>query len=98
MLWVKRSNRSPMSKYQPLQNHLIGLKQDTWTANFSEIEDIINARLPQSANLHPAWWANQENGNQSQAWVSVGWATSEPNFKNKTVTFNKVGKLPRKHY
>ena len=80
-----------MSKYQPLQNYLINLKQDTWTASFSAIEGIINARLPQSANLHPAWWANQENGSQSQAWVTVGWATSEPNFKNKTITFNKVG-------
>lgn len=85
-----------MTKYQPLQNHLISLKTDAWVAQFSEIEDILGFSLPRSAYLYPAWWANQEYSPQCQSWLSVGWVTSELDLVKKIVTFCKGDVRPIK--
>ncbi len=82
-----------MSKYAPLQNHLINLNKDSWKAKFSEIEDILGFSLPESARAYPAWWANNRQGSRhTKIWLDAGWQTADVNFGNKTITFQKSGK------
>jgi hypothetical protein len=58
-----------MSKYTPLRNYLQSLPPDTRTKTmtFTQIEEILNDKLPRSAHEHQAWWANETNGPHVQA-------------------------------
>lgn len=78
-----------MSKYFPLQNFLIQLKDETKKISFSDIEKIIEFSLPKSARQYPAWWANQEHSVQSSSWLKAGWITHDIDLINETVIFTK---------
>lgn len=85
-----------MSKYDPLSRHLSRLTTNRWTASFAEIEKILGFALPASAKKYNAWWANQGDGGhaQSGSWQGVGWKTSEPDFRAKTVKFVRGERAP----
>jgi len=74
-----------MSKYEPLELHLrsnVRGHHDI-TLRFRQIEDIINDRLPESAFLHRAWWANQsdiKSRPQARAWINAGFFIAEVNL------------------
>ena len=76
-----------MSKYSFLKNHLRNLPDDLKqkTYSFSQIEEIIEAKLPQSAHKHNAWWANEKDGRhvQAHAWKDAGWEVMSVNQKEK---------------
>jgi hypothetical protein len=64
-------------KYEPLRQHLRQLPQRTndVTLSFSNIERIIESRLPKSASDYRPWWANQvdvTNRPQAAAWLEAG--------------------------
>lgn len=81
-----------MGKYEPLGEHLRGLRGDVWHANFDEIEDILGFRLPNSARDHRAWWSNHSGGNHSQCavWVEAGWETRDIDQERERVRFERV--------
>lgn len=59
--------------------------------NFTEIEEVLGFALPKSARMYPAWWGNQENSSQSNAWQEAGWRTEQVDVSSNKVTFRKKG-------
>ncbi len=84
-----------MGIYDPLTRYLKDLGEDSWNANFAEIERIIRRSLPNSAYEHRPWWGNQRSGNhsQSKAWQEAGWETREVDLAHRTVRFERTGKI-----
>lgn len=78
-----------MGKYDPLRQHLMGLKAQVWRTTFTEIEAVLGARLPASARLHSAWWANEADPLHPQklAWRQAGWRTAGVNITGQTIEF-----------
>lgn len=81
-----------MSKYNKLQKYLASLDSDSFMTNFDALEDILGLKLPPSAKLYPAWWANQGRG-QSLAWEQAGWKTADVSIPLKTVNFVRANKM-----
>lgn len=59
---------------------------------FAEIERVLEARLPKSARLYQAWWANQRGAGhvQTRGWLDAGFNTSDLDLKGQRVTFVPV--------
>ena len=79
-----------MSKYFNLTKSLTQRDGEEWELSLSDVENILDAELPESARQYPAWWANQGRA-QSLAWESAGWRTKRVDLKNERVTFVYVG-------
>lgn len=64
-----------MSKYDPLARHLRRQTSDTVEMTFRDLELVLRAMLPRSAE-RPQWWANEKSETsrhvQSRAWLSAG--------------------------
>ena len=72
------------TKYQPLELHLRGIPAKTRevTLQFSDVERILGAPLPQSALTHRPWWGNQKDSKtrpQAHAWLSSGFEVDTVN-------------------
>ena len=78
-----------MSKYDPLQDYLLGLKGNQWRASFDQIEEMLGFPLPRSALEYQAWWANErsEKRDHKRAWLAAGWRTANLNLTGRTVEF-----------
>lgn len=78
-----------MGKYEPLARFLASRKDDSWSASFDEISQVLGFPLPQSAGIHRAWWSNQRNRGHSQAegWQAAGWQTGTVDLPGRTVRF-----------
>lgn len=75
------------SKYHPLFEHLLYSGQGTLRLFFSEIEAILEARLPPSARAREEWWSNNQNGHsQARAWMRANYRASA-DLTTETVTF-----------
>ncbi|NQE64364.1 hypothetical protein [Caulobacter sp. RHG1] len=65
-----------MGKYDPLGGHLRRLRTDRVQLDFAEIERILGAMLPKSAQ-RPQWWANEIDPKgahvQVRAWREAGY-------------------------
>lgn len=76
-----------MSKYQPLEKFLASLRVRRWRVSFAEIEAVLGFRLPRSAYVHPAWWANDATGHShARAWLEAGWKTEDVDVPARKVT------------
>jgi len=63
-----------MAKYDPLKRYLSRQKALRVDLTFTEVERIIGAMLPKSAQ-RPQWWANETDAETSHvqaAWRDVG--------------------------
>ena len=76
-----------MNRYVPLGKHLQKQSQKSVTLTFKQIEAIIGRRLPASAFIHPAWWANDITHVQAKAWLSAGREVNPANPSKRTATF-----------
>ena len=76
-------------KYRPLADWLARQRVRTVAVHFAAIEDVIGANLPPSAFRYPAWWANHPGHVAAQAWLSVGWCTSDLDLTERMVIFRK---------
>jgi hypothetical protein len=88
-----RGTVSRRSRYAPLYTYLTEQVSDTDAQvelPFSEVEKIIDAKLPQSAYQHRAWWANTPSHAQANAWVSAGWRVDRVDFEGDTVTLTRT--------
>lgn len=83
-----------LGKYDPLHDHLAGLRSQFVVLGFSEVERIIGATLPPSARTYLEWWANETSNAtthvQCRAWLRAGYEAS-PNLGAEIVTFKRVG-------
>ena len=86
-----------MSKYDPLERHLLRLDRTVeHPVSFEQLEQILGCPLPPSARAYQAWWANQRGAGHTQAhsWMGAGWHTGDLDLRAKRVTFRPVA-LPR---
>ena len=80
-----------MSKYAPLADHLRDSGQESVPMTFADIEQVIGAKLPQSAFTHRAWWSNNPTNNvMTHAWLEAGYATAEVDMAAHTLVFRKA--------
>ena len=61
-----------MRKYDPLFRYLNANKNAQVTLNYSEIENILSANLPNSAYKYKEWWDNNSHV-QSKSWRDAGY-------------------------
>jgi hypothetical protein len=65
-----------MAKYDLLHAHLRRQKTATYEMTFGDVERVIAALLPKSAQ-RPEWWANETNPDtrhvQCKAWLDAGY-------------------------
>ena len=77
-----------MSKYKPLERHLRASGRPRVTLTFSQIEKILDSRLPDSARRHPAWWSNNVGSHvQAHAWRDPGYKTEKVDISSEKLTF-----------
>ena len=81
-------------KYTPLENYLRGLPDNCReiTLGFKQIEKILNATLPSSANEDRRWWDHETEGNHvnTRAWANAGWKIENVDFKKKRVNLVRM--------
>ncbi|OCA83192.1 hypothetical protein A8F94_18935 [Bacillus sp. FJAT-27225] len=78
-------------KYYNLHEYLAKKKNEVsrLTLTLSEMEEIVGFKLPQSAYVYPAWWANENKGSHTHArsWLLAGWKTAEVKPGNQVTFF-----------
>lgn len=73
--WLRRLNRSA----------------DRVQLRFTDVEQIIESALPDSARKHRAWWANDSHTHvQSMSWLAADWRVSSINMDQELVTFSRI--------
>ena len=87
-----------MSKYAPLADYFRAATGNELKLTFSQVEQIIGAKLPPSALKHEAWWQNSTPGTDSHvqalAWMTTGWRKWRVDLAARHVVFNRVGSHP----
>ena len=61
-----------MGKYDPLFRYLNASRNTQVTLRYSEIENILSAKLPDSAYKYKEWWDNNSHV-QSKSWLDAGY-------------------------
>jgi hypothetical protein len=79
-----------MSKYGPLENFLAKKDVETISMTFSEIESVIENRLPPSARKHRAWWSNNpSNSVITYAWLGAGYKATNVDMTAERLIFRR---------
>ena len=78
----------PEGKYQLLYQFLVGSNKDEISLNFTEIERLIEDKLPKSAHKRD-WWSNRKDALQASAWIEAGYQVEEIDIAKKHITFRK---------
>ena len=76
-------------KYRKLYTHLCDLTTREWITSFGDIEAIIGDKLPPSARLHRASWANDVTQTRARAWIAAGWKTVQVDMDAETLLFRR---------
>lgn len=80
-----------MSKYEPLSAHLKAQIFKEVPMRFSEIERVLDAKLPRSAYVHRPWWANEARGHvHAKAWLDAGYETAQVDMAGKKLVFRRT--------
>lgn len=74
-------------KYGPLRQYLTSMNGDNISMSFSQLEQLVG-KLPKSAYLHPAWWANHEGNTQAKSWMEARFL-AEANPARRSVVFRR---------
>lgn len=78
-----------MGKYEPLGKFLRTQKLTRISMSFSEIERILNAKLPPSKK-YPAWWSNNPDNNvMTREWLNAGYETESVNTVSGKLVFRR---------
>ncbi len=79
-----------MTKYEPLEHFLKGRPETEVPMKFSEIEAIIEAKLPASKQ-YPAWWSNNPSNNvMTQSWLRAGFQTERVDIARERLVFRRI--------
>ena len=76
-----------MGKYDPLFYHLEQSSKSQNILTYTEMENILSAKLPPSAYKYKEWWDNNSHV-QSKSWRDAGY-TVETVFLGDRVIFVK---------
>jgi hypothetical protein len=78
-----------VAKYDPLREHLLRQRADSFTMTFEEVAAVVPGGLPASAYRYPAWWANEASGSHThaRAWLDAGFRTRALSLTARRVTF-----------
>ena len=76
-------------KYRLLADYLYNCNKETIKLSYDEIENILGFKLPNSALVHRAFWANTTTHSIALSWLNVGYETAEVDLKNKYIVFEK---------
>lgn len=81
-----------MRKYEPLKSHLERRRGRPELLSFEDIESIIGAGLPESAQKHRAFWANDNEGHHShaRAWMNAGYRVAWVDREGRVVRFERT--------
>lgn len=83
-----------MPKYDPLQQHLKRQRLEQVVMSFRDIERVIGAMLPKSAE-RPQWWANERSVGSRHvhcaAWLDAGYEAFLG--RGERVTFRRAPRL-----
>jgi hypothetical protein len=82
---ARDQRRQNGGKYAPLRDYLARSTGARVRMSFAEVENLVG-RLPESARLHRAWWANGSNV-EAQAWRDAGWHVDSVNQVAGEVVF-----------
>ena len=85
--------------YRALHGYLKdGPEGGAWSASFAEIERVLGFPLPPPARARPAWWANDGESDQSQAWIGAGWQVDEADVESERVALSRWVTLPKSKF
>ena len=76
-------------KYRFLSDYLYQSNLPRVKLSFSEIEDILKFKLPDSAATHRAFWANTTSHSIALSWLSVNYSVVDANLEEKYIIFEK---------
>ena len=79
-------------KYEPLQAHLRRRNGRPEMLSFEDIEAIIGAGLPRSAEAHRSFWANdnQDHHSHARSWMKAGYRVAYVDRDQKVVRFERT--------
>lgn len=78
-----------MGKYEPLGKFLRSQKVERIAMSFSEIERVINSKLPPSKK-YPAWWSNNPDNNvMTREWLDAGYETESVDIASGKLVFRR---------
>ena len=83
-------------KYRPLTDYLLKVNSNEITLTYSDIENIIGEKLPNSAYKYNAWWVNyDETHSHSAGWTNAGFEVANVReiLLTHRVVFNRIYKL-----
>ena len=84
-----------MSKYQALNRFFKAQAPDFLRMTFDEVERESGFKLPASARLHQAWWANDRARHvQAKAWLDAGFESEQVDMKAGMLVFKRVKAEP----
>ena len=80
---------SGSKKYRFLSDYLFQSNLPRIKLSYSAIEEILKFKLPDSATMHRAFWANTESHSIALSWLSVNYSVVEVNLEERYVVFEK---------
>lgn len=84
-----------MSKYRNLARFFEAQPSDFLRMTFDEVEKEAGFKLPASARLHQAWWANDRARHvQARAWLAAGFESEQVDMKAQMLVFKRVKTEP----
>lgn len=80
-----------MSKYEPLKAFLQAQAGPEVPLTFSQIEEIIGAKLPSAAHAHRAFWSNNAANNvMTRSWLEAGYVSEQVDMTGERVVFRRA--------
>jgi hypothetical protein len=80
-----------MSKYRALSRFFQSQTASFFRMTFDDVEREAGLKLPASARLHQAWWANDRARHvQAKAWLDAGYESGQVDMKVGTLVFTRV--------
>lgn len=76
-------------KYRFLSDYLYESNQSRVKLSYTEIENILKFKLPDSAATHRAFWANTTSHSIALSWLSVNYSVVEANLEERYIVFEK---------
>ncbi len=85
-------NSDDHKKYAPLRDYLAALPSTTQeeTLSFTQVEQIIGDKLPDSAMKRRPWWVNQEGGSRAPHWRAAGFKVDHVDRQRQIVRFRRA--------
>jgi hypothetical protein len=80
-----------VSKYEPLTRHLKAQRAHVVRMKFSDIERVIGAKLPPSADHNRAYWSNNgSNSVMTKAWLAAGFRSEQVDLTARALVFRRI--------